>query len=439
MGDLERLILDGDSGTLTYEQARELSSSKDPRVREAVAAHPEVNPEILYFLAADAEPQVRRQAAINLSTPHQAHLKLAEDDDGQVRTGLAEKIARLAPDLDADDQDKLRRATYETLDILARDQLTRVRQILSETLKDVANAPPELIRSLARDTSLEVASPVLEFSPVLTDEDLLEIIESGPVKGAVGAISRRSSVSESISDAVVGSDDTDAIAELLSNKSAQIREETLDSLIEQAENIELWQAPLVGRPQLPSRAAGRLAHFVADNLLDVLQARTDLDAETLEAVKSVVHRRVSGEQENGQPDGDAGPPKDEQPGFLEEDLPIPLAERLYEAKKLDAKVLSNAVQFNDFGLVLAALTVRGNVTVDVVKKIFSGGNPKGIVALTWKADLLPDLAVLLQQRVARIPPPDILNPNSDGAFPLTEDEMNWQLEFFGDPSFKELP
>lgn len=439
MSDVEPIVLDGDGAPLTYEQARELASSEDPRVRQAVAAHAEVNPEILYFLAADSDPQVRRQAAINLSTPHQAHLKLAEDDDSHVRTGLAEKIARLTPGLDADSQDKLRRATYETLDILARDQLSRVRQILSETLKDVANAPPELIRQLAQDTAIEVASPILEFSPVLTDEDLLEIIESGPVKGAVGAISRRSAVSESVSDAVVDTNDTDAIAELLSNSSAQIREETLDSLVEQAENIELWQAPLVGRPQLPSQAATRLALFVADNLLDVLQARTDLDAETLEAVKSVVRRRISGEQENGQPDGEVGPPKEDLPDFLEEDLPISLAERLYEAKKLDAKVLTNAVQFNDFGLVLAALAVRGNVTIDVVKKIFSAENPKGIVALTWKSDLLPDLAVLLQQRVARIPPPDILNPKKDGAFPLTEDEMKWQLEFFGDPSFKELP
>ena len=439
MGDLERLVLDGDGGTLTYERARELAASEDPRVREALAAQANVKPEILYFLAVDSDPEVRRQAAINLSTPHQAHLKLAEDDDGQVRAGLAEKIARLAPELDADGQEKLRRATYETLDILARDQLTRVRQILSETLKDVANAPPDLIRSLAQDTALEVASPVLEFSPVLTDEDLLEIIESGPVKGAVGAISRRSAVSESVSDAVVGTDDTDAIAELLSNKSAQIREETLDSLIERAENIELWQAPLVGRPQLPSRTATRLARFVADDLLDVLQARTDLDAETLDAVRSVVHRRVSGEQENGQPGGVAGPPKDDLPSFLEEDLPIPMAERLFESKKLDAKVLSNAIQFNDFGLVLAALVVRANVTANVVKKIFSGENPKGIVALTWKSKLPPNLAVLLQQRVARIPPPAVLNPKEDGAFPLTEDEMKWELEFFGDPSFKEVP
>ena len=36
--------------------------------------------------------------------------------------------------------------TYEALEILARDQVTRVRQILSEALKDVANAPPEVIR-----------------------------------------------------------------------------------------------------------------------------------------------------------------------------------------------------------------------------------------------------------------------------------------------------
>jgi len=56
----------------------------------------------------------------------------------------------------------------------------------------------------------------------------------------------------------------------LSNDSAQIRESTLNELIERAPDVELWHAPLVGRPKLPKSAELRPANFLADNLLGVL-------------------------------------------------------------------------------------------------------------------------------------------------------------------------
>jgi len=69
---------------------------------------------------------------------------------------------------------------------------------------------------------------VLEFLPVLTDDDLLDTISSDLLKGALSSIFRRAHVSEIVVDAVVDKDDTDAISELLANPNAQIREETLD-------------------------------------------------------------------------------------------------------------------------------------------------------------------------------------------------------------------
>ncbi len=195
-------------------------------MRRTLARRPDLSPEILYFLADDPAPQVRRQIAGNDAAPAQADFHLAGDADPSVRGDLAQKIARLAPGLSSDEQDRLRRITYETLELLARDQITRVRQILAEALKDVAFAPPQVIRQLAHDSDLAVASPILEYSPVLSDEDLLEIIQGSPVTGALSAISRRRTVGPSIAEGIARTDDIDAIAILLANPSAQIREET---------------------------------------------------------------------------------------------------------------------------------------------------------------------------------------------------------------------
>jgi len=275
--------------------------------------------------------------AKNLSAPRQTDVLLANDDDADVRGDLAAKISRIAPGLSADEQDKARYATYEALETLAKDQITKVRGILSEALKDIADAPPDVIKTLAMDTKIKVSGPVLEFSPVLSDHDLLEIIESGPANGGLSAISKRIEVSESISDAIIVTDDVSAIADLLSNDSAQILEATLDDLIERAPDIDLWHAPLVGRPKLPDGAASRLASFLAANLLEVLQERADMDSDALDAVKAVVHQRLGGDG------GGIGDAESSSQDFLKMELPLEMVRRLYSARKLDSNVIGKAL------------------------------------------------------------------------------------------------
>jgi uncharacterized protein (DUF2336 family) len=420
-------------GRITYEDAKALAAHQDPQVRLAVAKRQDVPPEILYYLAEDGAAEVRLAVAHNMAAPRQADVVLARDVDTTVRTGLAGKIARLAPGLSADEKDKIRRSTHEALEILARDQITVVRQVLAEALKDVADAPADIIKILAQDAEIAVAGPILEHSPVLTDEDLLEIIEGGPAQGGLAAISRRAHVSETVADAVVHTDDVDAIADLLSNPSAQIREETLDNLIERSTDVTLWQAPLVGRPKLPAKAATRLAQLLADNLLDVLQQRTDLDAQTLAAVKSVVHQRLGAAEARpaeGAPEP-AGPVD-----FLKIEPPLEMARRLHAAGKLDAKVIAKALQASDHPFVFAALVVRANIDIKTARTIFNEKSAKGVVAMVWKAGLPMKLAVQVQQRLARIAPSDVVMPVMETEYPLGDDEMNWQLEFYANVTAK---
>src|SRR5689334_10597611 len=117
------------------------------------------------------------------------------------------------------------------------------------------NAPKKLILRLARDTSMSVAEPVIRLSPLLTSEDLLALLASVPCAETVSAIARRPNLTEAVSDAIATRADTEAIRALLANRSALIREVTLDSLIAQAARYAEWHEPLVHRPALPARAA----------------------------------------------------------------------------------------------------------------------------------------------------------------------------------------
>ena len=235
-GLFSRLVGNGSGDAkINYEKAKTLASADSPKARRELAARDDAQPEILYFLAEDIDVDVRRAVAANKGTPPHAGLILAGDKDVEVRCNLAQQISRLAPQLDDEARERVGTVVNQVLEKLARDQMTRVRRILAEELKETANVPASLIRHLAQDAEAEVAAPVLEFSPLLDDETLLEIIRETPASDALCAISRRRELDVSLSDAVVASNDKSAIAELLSNKGAQIREETLDRLIDRSE------------------------------------------------------------------------------------------------------------------------------------------------------------------------------------------------------------
>jgi len=96
-----------------------------------------------------------------------------------------------------------------------------------------------------------------------------------------------------VADAIVATDDLGAIAMLLGNSSAQISEEALETIIETAPEVESWHLPLVKRQNLPLRAAFRLAHFVAANLVEMLQSHGDLSENEVSEIREIVEKRIN--------------------------------------------------------------------------------------------------------------------------------------------------
>ena len=407
---------------LSYEQSRELAQNGSDKARADLAERADLRPEVLYFLAEDPSTEVRRRIAANAHAPRQADLILARDADEAVRAELAAKVAQLTAEEARSTQEKAQRFVEQTLEVLARDQATRVRQILAEALKSVADAPPQVIQSLARDAEDVVACPVLEFSPLLSDEDLLEIIAASGVSSRLCAISRRSNLGETISDAIVQRNDRPAVTALLANKSAQIREETLDRLIDGSVEETDWQAPLVERPTLSDSAVKKLAGFVAETLLQKLQNRSDLDQRTAEAVADVVRKRI----EEGA--GAAGEPK----AGKEKAAADPATEvaKLHRQGKLNSEAVGDAVLAGQRDFVRYALATLAGVGVDYVDRILKGHSAKGITALAWKAKCTMRVALQLQTNMGGIPPAKALHARDGQDFPLSTEEMEWQLDFF---------
>ena len=412
-GVLSRLFTVGrdDGRRMDYGEAKALAADKDGKVRRKLAGRADAQPEILYFLAEDGDADVRREIAANGATPVEADLLLTRDADDDVRCRLTAKVAALAPTLNDDERERVGDIVGQTLEALAEDQLTRVRAILADELKHAEGVPGAVIERLARDAELAVAGPVLENSPLLDDAVLLEIINSRPVQGALAAVSRRHGLDPALSDAIVERDESDAITALLSNSSAQIREETLDALVERADRVADWHAPLVARPKLSSRAVRGLADYVAGSLLRELESRNDIDAETAGTVYDAISRRLA---------EDAGPG---------EKLPEERAEAMHAQGRLDEGSVTEALGKGDRGFVIAGLALASGLSRPAVQKVISMASAKGIVAVVLRAGFTMGLAEQLQLRLARIAP-DALMRAADGAFPMSDEELDWQIEFF---------
>lgn len=401
-----------------YKQAKRAACSDDVSVRRQLAHQADVRPEILYYLAEDEDVEVRKLIAGNSATPRQADAKLAHDRDEGVRADLAQKISAQVPELaGADPGNEL---ALDILGTLARDEAVRVRQVVAETLADKANVPAEIINQLARDVELSVCAPVLEHSPILTEDDLVEIMQAGPVRGAYSAIARRHGLGPRASDGVAASEEYEAVTALLGNASAQIREETLDTILQRAPDNPDWHEPLTNRPALPARAAEKLAGFVATNLLQKLMKRTDFDDATARAIASRVQERLGARPR------------------VEAEQPMPARVRptdkvriLAEKGELGEAHITEALAAGDREFVAMALSLMAGTTLDEIDNILQSQAPRAVVALAWRCGLSPRLALQLQLRLARIAPRDALEPRRDGAWPMGDEEMRWQLEFFG--------
>jgi len=398
-----------------YESNKLGAQSADAGLRVDLAAREDVEPEILYYLADDAAPEVRKNIAGNPSTPVQANTLLTQDENVDVRMELARKICRLLPGLSAPETVDLLGQTIEILEILARDQLATVRAIVSNAIKDTVTAPRHIVLALAQDVEEIVAGPILEYSPLLSDDDLLEIIAAGVAARALPAIARRSDISEEVSAKVAASLEIPAIASLLANSTAKIREETLDQIVDQAEDMEDLHEPLVMRLDLSLRAIRRVAGFVAVNLVETLTKKHSLPPEIEKEIKQEARLRIEAS------DGFTPLPEES-----EEDS----AAALFEAGLLNDEAVAEALDEKDHGFVTEALTLMSGYEFVKVQTMLASRNGKVVTSLCWKAGLSMRLAFKIQTNVAHVPRQEIVNAKGGIEYPFTDEEMDWQLSFY---------
>jgi len=399
---------------LRYEDARRVLESHHLAVKRELAGRDDAPPEALYYLACDDDLEVRSLVAGNPAAPMQANELLRTDVDGEVREELARKIGRLMPDLPSGELTTLQRRAVELLERLAEDELSRVRAIVAREVAHCPTIPRSLALRLARDVEIAVCGPMLQYSPLLSDEDLIEIVATTRVHGAVEAIAKRDGLGGDLTAAVAATLDVSAVAQLLANEKAEIREETLNKVIAQAAGIEVWHRPLVMRADLSVRAMRRIATFVSRSLIDELGRRHDLDDDTALWLKARAQASIEAD--------DAG---------SEKPLTVEAMRDAHKEGRLGDEMVTGAATLAHRQPVVTALSLLAGVPAHMVETVIDSRSGRGISALCWKAGLSMRTALAVQTHIAHVPTGNLVLPREGIDYPLKENEIRWHLQYFG--------
>ncbi len=401
-----------------YETSKKIAAGKDVAARAELAAHEDLEPEFLYFFASDDEASVRREVARNDGSPLQADVILARDVDPQVREELAYKIGRLIPNLTPDENERLVEMTFEVLEILAKDQLPKIREIVADEIKHLDHVPKRVIKQLAHDAEETVAGPILEYSPLLSDEQILQIVTSGLRGGALDAIARRHGISDEISRAVFEQDQDSSLAALLQNQFAEISDKLMDEIAVHVEDKPDLHLPLVDRGSLSPMTLRRIATFVSAALMERLINVNVIDDDTAKELRMAVRNRIETGKENAA----------EKPSGARH------ADTLHKKGELDDYAILDAIDEADTAFIRRALVLMASLSDEHVDRMLHSGSSKGVCALAWKAGLGADTSVSLQRRVGKVPSKSIIKEGAGGKYAMTDDELEWYVDYFKNPS-----
>lgn len=200
--------------------------------------------------------------------------RLLVDPSEDSRASTAGKLAKQLGQADLTDAE--RQLAIDIIRLMAKDAAVRVREALSYNLKHSKELPHDVAIALARDVE-SVAMPILEFSEILTDMDLVSIVKSaGAAKQT--AIARRAEVSGTVADALIETRNAEAVATLVGNEGAKLSEKHFERVIDGYGSVDAVQNSMVHRAKLPATIAEQLVTKVSENLRQYLVAHHELPA-----------------------------------------------------------------------------------------------------------------------------------------------------------------
>jgi len=191
------------------------------------------------------------------------------------RAEATRSLARawLISDLSHDDRAGAEGALLMLLD----DASPLVRQAMAEVFARSADAPAAIVQALSLDQP-SVALPVLEFSPLLIDADLVDIIATGNCEMQC-AIARRVNLPASVCAAIAEVGTPSAALELIENAYAELAPFSWDRIVERHGHLAAIRESMLVLEDLPAATRVALVAKLSDTLAQFVVGRNWLSAD----------------------------------------------------------------------------------------------------------------------------------------------------------------
>jgi hypothetical protein len=246
---------------------------------------------------------------------------------------------------------------------------------VSKLLAPLERAPGMVVVKLANDT-IEVAQPLLEFSNVLSDDDLIDIITTHGEAHRT-AIAGRESVPERVGDAIVEYGGPTSVGRLVKNNNAVISQAALDRLITMADQSPEIAASLRGRKDINWDALRDEISVAASKILETLgQEAKRVDPVTAGKVHAVVYNRMRNRA-----------------GFSSQEWKVAYnqVKALSDRRQLDERALLRFARFGYGHHVAATLAVQLRIQPEVFVKWLAGQDYVAVTVAARALEIGPDL------------------------------------------------
>ncbi|ODT68764.1 MAG: hypothetical protein ABS75_19595 [Pelagibacterium sp. SCN 63-23] len=297
------------------------------------------------------------------------------EDDHTEREQLFRNMAQLFSYVsDRCDDDQV--AQYdEVLCQLAELVEVEARAHVAKLLAPLERAPGTVVLKLATDV-IEVARPLLEFSNVLSDDDLIDIVGRQSENHRV-AIAGRASLTERVGEAIVEHGETASVVTLVRNPKAEFDRATLEKLVERATRDAEIAADLRGRSDIDWKSLRGEIDQVAGKVLQSLGgAARSFDPVAAGKVNTVVYNRIRNRA-----------------GFNAQEWKVAYnqVKGLADRKQLDDRALARFARFGYGHHAAAAMGVILGVGPEVVVKWLASQDYVAVTVALRAGGLAPDL------------------------------------------------
>jgi len=297
--------------------------------------------------------------------------RLLKDDSADSRITVLEKVA--AQYNTEIFEGREREIAEQIFRLLMKDAVLQVRETLAERIRENPEIPRDIVLHMANDVD-SVALPVLQSTTVLSDNDLVNIIDASRDVGKLMVISQRPQVSERVSEALVETSYPQVVTSLLSNDGAAISERALTKIVDEFRGSPAVIEAMVERKSLPITLVERLVQEAGEAVAAELKSRYDLSDAQLKKEAAGTHEDVMLR-------------------MLQHDIgdeeAIALARQMAAQDRLSASLVMTALCRGQLKFFTAALAQYANIPFANARKLVSDKGEYGFRGLYAKSGL-PD-------------------------------------------------